>query len=259
MRNLLREAFYWKWRLVGHVGPALPARGPERLTVLVPAYHEKRSRNIAPLVHASLQCGFVDRVVISNHNPATSLTALVPTRDPRVTLIEQGVRRGCGHIWNVISEQPGEFFLVIDDDQLLYPAQIAALFDALVADPSSPHGLCGGRTGGVYLERCEAEVEVLFNVYAVTREHVARFHALSQQLVETGAVQPDEIEHRCDDLVISRCGSGPARIHDAGFILRCRTGGMEGVAIFKEPGFEDVRARVEQALSFRSENLEVRR
>ena len=248
MRNLLREAFYWKWRLNGHVGPGLPARGPERLTVLVPAYHEKRSRNIAPLVHASLQCGFVDRVVISNHNPATSLAALVPTRDPRVALIEQGVRRGCGHIWNVISEQPGEFFLVIDDDQLLYPAQIAALFDALVSAPSSPHGLCGGRTGGVYLERCEAEVEVLFNVYAVTRAHVGRFHALSQQLVATGAVRADEIEHRCDDLVISRCGSTPARIHDAGFILRCRTGGMEGVAIFKEPGFDEVRERVTRAL-----------
>ena len=85
MRNPLREALYWTWWLNGHLGSTLPASGPERLTVLIPAYHEKRSRNIAPLVRASLQCGSVDRVVISNHNPATSLASMVPTRDPRVS------------------------------------------------------------------------------------------------------------------------------------------------------------------------------
>jgi len=249
IRDALREALYHAWRLRGRVTPPLPATGTERLTVLIPAYHARRSRNIAPLVRACLQCRFVERVVVSNHNPDTSVAAIVPVRDPRVTLIEHGVRRGCGYIWHVASEQPGACFLVIDDDQLLYPAQIAALFRALVADPSVPHGLCGGSVTGEYLERCEREVDVLYNAYAVTRAHLDAFHRLSRELVASGAAHPDEIEHRCDDVVISRSGGGRARIHDVGFILRCRTGGMEGVAIFREPGFDDVRVRVDRALA----------
>ena len=89
--------------------------------------------------------------------------------------------------------------------------------------------------------------------YTTTREAPGEWvGSTAQRLGLAGTVRPDDftpvIEHRCDDLVISRCGSTPARIHDAGFILRCRTGGMEGVAIFKEPGFDEVRERVTRAL-----------
>lgn len=246
--NLARELLYWKWRLDGHVGPQLAATGPERLTVVIPAYHARRSRNIDGIVRACLRCAFVSRVVVSNHNPDVRMREVVTARDPRVQIIEQGVRRGCGHAWNVIAEQPGDYFLVIDDDQLIAPSQVGRLFEALVAQPEVPHGLCGGRGGGQYLERCEDDVEVLYNVYAVTRAHVARFHDVSRALVATGGITPEEIEYACDDLVISRAGAGPARIHDAGFVLRCRTGGATGVAIFREDGFHDRRARVDAAL-----------
>lgn len=247
--NLAREGLYHLWRLQGRMGGRVPSPGAERVTVLVPAYHEKRSRNIDPLVRAALRCDIVERVVISNHNPATRMAEVVTVRDPRVEVIETGVRHGCGHIWSVIAELPGAFFLVIDDDQLLTPQQITALASALVADPSMPHGLCGGSVEGTYLERCEAEVDVLYNVYAVTREHVAMFHRLAGQLTSSGQVAPNEIEYSCDDLLISRTGDGRARIHDAGFVLRCRTGGMPGVAIFREEGFDALRARVDGALT----------
>lgn len=246
--QVAREVLYQAWRLGGRIGGRVPARGPERVTLLVPAYHAQRSRNIDPLVRAALRCDIVERVVISNHNPSTRMAEIVTVRDPRVELIDTTVRRGCGHIWSVIAQRPGAFFLVVDDDQLLAPAQITALASALVADPSVPHGLCGGNSDGTYLERCEAEVDVLYNVYAVTREHVATFHRLSQQVMAEGRVTPEEIEQSCDDLVISRTGTGRARIHDAGFLLRCRTGGMPGVAIFREAGFDERRHRCDTAL-----------
>lgn len=246
---IARELLYWRWRLASRVGPRVSATGAGTLTVVVPAYHPQRSRNIDPIVRSCLRCAFVTRVVVSNHHPDVRMRDVVTQRDPRVDVIEHGVRRGCGHAWNVIAGLPGEYFLVIDDDQLIAPAQVASLFAALVADPAVPHGLCGGRSGGVYLERCEADVDVLYNVYAVTRTHVATFHRLAQHLIETGGVTPDEIEYSCDDLVISRSGSGPARIHDAGFLLRCRTGGKAGVAIFREDGFHERRAKVEAALA----------
>lgn len=243
-----REVLYQTWRLYGRVGARVPARGPERFTLLVPAYHAMRSRNIAPLVRAALLCDRIERVVISNHNPQVRLADRVRVRDPRVQVIDRDVRHGCGHIWTVIAGLPGSYFLVVDDDQLLYPSQIDRLCSALVDEPSVPHGLCGGDTDGTYLERCEAEVDVLYNVYAVTREHVAGFHELGHRLMTTGEVDAHALEYTCDDLVISRAGHGRARIHDAGFLLRCRTGGMPGVAIFREDGFDQVRATVERAL-----------
>lgn len=246
-RAWLREALYWTWRAQGRVGGTVPFSRHERMTVVVPAFHPRRSRNIAPLVRASLRCACVDRVVISNHNPDTRLADVLP-RDPRLQLIEAGERRGCGHVWNVIRDLPGEYFLVVDDDQLLSSRQITALFSWLLADPAVPHGLCGGQTGGRQFERSEREVDVLYNVYAVTRRHVAAFHALAAELIARG-VAPRDLEYRCDDLVISRCGPGRARIHDAGFVLRCRTGAAEGVAIFKEAGFHEIRAQVEQAIA----------
>lgn len=246
--NVAREGLYHAWRLQGRVGRRVPAAEPARVTLLVPAYHEKRSRNLDPLVRAALRCEVIDRVVVSNHNPATCLERIVHVRDSRLQLVDRDGRHGCGYIWTVIAQLPGRFFLVVDDDQLLTPAQISGLASALIHEPSVPHGLCGGSVEGTYLERCESEVDVLYNVYAVTRDHVAEFHRLAQHVVATGQVTPDDIEYSCDDLLISRGGSGRARIHDLGFVLRCRTGGMPGVAIFREAEFDERRRRCDTAL-----------
>ncbi|MEQ1731524.1 MAG: glycosyltransferase family A protein [Vicinamibacterales bacterium] len=221
--------------------------GTERLTVIIPSYHVKRARNLEPLVRACLRCSFVERVVVSNHNPKLRLVDWISVDDPRLQLLEEGRRHGCGHAWTIAAQLDADYFFVIDDDQLLNASQLARLFRALVADPEVPHGLCGERHGQ-YLERRAAEVDVLYNVYAVTRAHVDAFHARARELQASRHIRADEIEYFADDIIVSRCGNGLARIHDAGFVLRCRTGNQPGVAIFKEAGFADVRARVSAAL-----------
>ncbi len=248
IKNLLRESLFRLWTLHGYLPWPVAADTHARLTIVIPSYHATRARNLAPLVRACLRCAFVERVVVSNHNPAVRLADWIDERDPRLQLIEQGRRLGCGYAWTVASQYDGQYFFVIDDDQLLYPSQIARLFRELVAAPAVPHGLCG-EVRGRCVDRQELEVEVLYNVYAVTRAHVETFHARTRALLASGQVVNDDIEYFSDDIVVSQSGNGKARIHDTGFILRCRTGNLTGVATFKEAGFSDARTRVAAALA----------
>jgi hypothetical protein len=137
---------------------------------------------------------------------------------------------------------------VIDDDQLLSARQIAVLFGHLLARPEVPHGLSGA-LGGRYHQRCEMEVDSLYNLYAVTSGHLRRYQELARALELSCGISHDDIEYAADDLLISHAGAGLPRIHDAGFVLRCRTGQLPGVATFKEQDFDARRQRVAAAIA----------
>jgi len=247
-RWLYKEAFYWQAVVDGRVGGAVTIGSDHKATLIVPSYHLARARNLDPIVRNALRCEFIQRVIISNHNPSIRLKDWVKTPSDRLTLVDQPIRRGCGYGWIVASQNPASHYLVIDDDTIPQPKQLAELLKQLLADPSVPHGMAGWQAHGEFVERREAEVECVFNVYAVTRQHVERYVDFVGELTQRFGLAADTIEFYADDLVISQTGDREARVHDLGWVLRCRTSNREGIAISKDQEFWPRRLQVLQAL-----------
>jgi hypothetical protein len=139
-------------------------------------------------------------------------------------------------------------YLVVDDDTIPRPTQLARLFAELLADPSAPHGMAGWQSHGQFVERQEAEVECLFCLYAVTRQHVERYGEYVREMAERRGVAPETVEFYADDLVISQSGTRTARVHDLGWMLRCRTSDRPDVAISQDREFWPRRMEVLNAL-----------
>jgi hypothetical protein len=251
-RQLRKRVFYRLWMLYGYVGPrvCLPLR--ERVTVIIPSYSLERVRFVEPNVRALLRCDFVERVIVSNHNPATRIGAWVRISNPRLTLVDHAVRHGPGWGWLVASQFNPDYLISIDDDLLVLPHQVAALFCKLVAEPRVPHGRAGGLSGQYY--QCPAtpghamEVDELYVVYAVTRAHLRRYRELLTALTTGQYVSNDAIEYRADDIVISRAGDAKPKIHNLGRLVQLPTFDKPGVALHKEPGFEETRLQVRMAI-----------
>ncbi|HVO28317.1 MAG TPA: hypothetical protein VMW56_32340 [Candidatus Margulisiibacteriota bacterium] len=258
--RLRRRAFYRLWRIYGYVGPhvSLPLR--EKVTVIIPSYSVERLDFIESNVRALLKCDFVERVIVSNHNPATRIGARVRIKDARLVLLDQPVRRGCGWGWLVASQFDPDYLISIDDDLLAVPNQVAALFQKLVAEPAIPHGRAGA-VGSQYYQ-CptgpsrEMEVDTLYIVYAVTRAHLRRYRELLEALTRGHYASNDIIEYLADDVLISRAGSGRPKIHNVGRLFHLPTFDKPGVATHRTPGFEEKRLHVRRAVdhlnSFRS-------
>lgn len=250
MSALTRRIRYTLWTLGSHAGRPVSCGASAQATVLIACYSQERARNLGPQVRHLLKCTFVERIVLSNHNPDLRLPADLPD-DPRVVVVAQPVSRGCGFRWFVAQSFNPDYLIVIDDDILLYPRQIAALFDHLVTEPDVPHGMTGmsevADTEFVFVERDEMEVDFLCEVYAVTGEHLRRYRALRMRLEEVEHMG-DLIDRAGDFAVVSQTGNGPPRIHDVGRIQRCETFDRVGVAVHKDEAFAETVHEVSQAL-----------
>ncbi len=73
VRTLARKLKYVLWTLNGYVGRTVSAHAPQKVTVLITYYHPARMQHIEPQVRNILKCTFVDKLVISNHNPMYAL------------------------------------------------------------------------------------------------------------------------------------------------------------------------------------------
>jgi hypothetical protein len=241
---LVRRAMFWKWaahvRLCREL--SLPFEG--KATVVLTAYKPQRARNLDPLVRSVLKCRFVEKVIVSNDNPELRIADWVGVRDRRLVLLDQPSRRGCKHRWELARGQDAAYYIAIDDDLLVYPRQLARLFTRLLERPEVPHGLCGCSFPFAFHEREEREVDLLFEIYAVTREHVHVYFDHLERLKAGGHLPPEGLGMRGDFVLISRSGQARPVIHDAGFISRCPTAYDEGVATFKEEGFATYTANL---------------
>jgi hypothetical protein len=239
------------WRASGRVGRSVTLAVSSRLTVLITLFHPVRAVHADAQVRNVLRCRFVEKVVVSSHNPDVNANASVRVRDPRLTFVNAPEKRGCGHRWTVAAALDPDSLLVIDDDVFLGASQIAGLFQHLVSVPRVPHGLSGIRhlenDGLDFVDRQDVPVDYLCEVYAVTRQHLRRYAELRARVANVAPVD-ELIDSALDFMVVSCAGSGRPRIHDLGHILRCETFKTPGVAVHKRAGFETNVLQVAQSL-----------
>ena len=246
-RKTERNVIHWAWILNARFGPKLSTDLTEKATIIIPSYSLERMKNIEPLTRNLLKCAFVEKIILSNNNPQVTIDQYVKIEDPRVKIINQTVRHGCAYRWELTGLENAEFLIGIDDDLLLFPKQIGYLFKRLVEKPEVPHGLIGTFDSNYYLNR-EMEVDVIHEIYAISQTHLRRYLELYEEIITRGLASVESIEFWSDDLIISRTGTGRPNIHDAGYILRCKTAVKSGVALYQDEEFKPRRDEVRSAL-----------
>jgi hypothetical protein len=200
-----------------------------------------------------LKCDFVEKVIISNHNPEIKLDFLIKVSDERVTIINHNVRKGCGHRWLVAIAYSPEYMIIIDDDLLVFPWQLRQLFEALVANPEIPHGFAGmvhHENGFLeYRERKDQLVDYICEIYAVTKVHLKRYEVLKERLLHINPSLNKTIDFMTDFIVISTMEGQKPKIHNAGRLFRCPTYNQADVAVHKDHEFSEAIFKTVSALS----------
>jgi hypothetical protein len=204
---------------------ALPEPGSEPITVVLLSY--RRPWNTPLQVHLCLAAPGVERVIVSHNDPSRPPPPLPD--DPRVKLRVQPRESGPITRYQVLRDEPGPWFLALDDDLFLSPAQMARLMRELVRRPEVPHGMCGQlyRAGTFQdnVTRAEGEVDLLNRVYAFTAEHRDRYFELLKSL---GIREEAELRRLDDDLVLAFAGRARPRLHDLGPTLDCPSEARRG-------------------------------
>jgi hypothetical protein len=86
--------------------------GSQKLTIIIPTYNSARMRHLAGLVRSVSKCTFVEKIILSNNNPALAVHDHVRVRDPRLMLLETPERPRCtprrgGPTWRPLHSVPG--------------------------------------------------------------------------------------------------------------------------------------------------------
>lgn len=206
---------------------------------------ESQVRNI-------LKCKFVERLVISNHNPDIRIEEKVKIKDPRIVMINQPVKRGCGYRWLVANQFQPKYLIVIDDDIWLFPLQIAKLFKHLVAEPDVPHGITGmvrmEDSKIAVVEKKDLTVDYLCETYAITESQLRRYLVLRECLLQDKRLL-EMIDAAVDFMLISQSGTQRPKIHNIGRVFKDPSFNQVGVAVHKERDFEDNLFEVNQAMN----------
>ena len=209
-----------------------------------------------------MRCNCIDKVIVSNNNPDHRIHDWVKLSDSRICLIDQDQHRLCGYRWEIAKSEPGEYFLAVDDDVFLYPKQLTKLFAHLLNKPQVPHGAVGscydlnkGKKNGHlayrYCKYQESHVDVLHQVYAVTKQQVKKYFNNLKYAKKVGVIESAQIVRFGDDIVMSQTGASPAVIHDLGYLLECPSMNLKGVANYLEPGFYSFRDKLFMSLQKR--------
>ena len=256
MKTLIQKTKYLLkyilWVLSGYIGRELSSVFPQKVTVLITYYSEVRMKNINYQIRNILKCTFVDRIIVSNHNPDIRINDKVDVENKNLILINQNVRRACGYRWNVAKTIDSEYLIAIDDDILLFPSQLKVLFEQLILKPDVPHGFSGMihlKNGEFeYREREDTDVHYLCEVYAVTKYHIRQYFEMESLLEKQDQTLPDAVERLGDYIVISQTGIRNPKIHKTTRIFRSETFKLIGVSNHKERDFASVLERVSKSV-----------
>lgn len=250
IKHLLKNLL---WIMKGYIGRQLTINTPHKVTVLITYYNPIRMTNLNHQIRNILKCNFVEKLIVSNHNPEIKIEERVKINNKRIVFINQNIRHGCGYRWHIAKTLGAEYIISIDDDILLFPFQLKELFQHLVREPEMPHGFSGFvllEKGDLqYRERENFEVHYLCETYAVTRKHIERYFEIERLLAEKDRSFLDLIERYHDFIVISKTGLQDPKIHKAGTILRSNTFMTPGVALHKEKQWENSVLKVARAVN----------
>lgn len=230
------------WVVNGYLGKRFSLSGPQKLTVLITYFNPARMVRIDHQLRNILKCSYVDKVIISNHNPNINIQDRIKITDSRLKVLNQPVRQGCGYRWHIASEINPEYLIVIDDDLYLYPGQLTRLFKFLLAEPKIPHGLSGINClpDGSYefRDRVDRETDFLCEIYALTREHLAHYMKTYAELASNEQIIRI-VNSTTDFILLSHTGVSKPKIHDVGRLFRDETFKVEGVAVHKKEMFNE--------------------
>lgn len=257
MRKILKEIKYYLWALNGLIGLKVRTDVSHQATVLFTYFNPVRMKHINHQLRNIFKCDFVGKVIISNHNPEIDIDSRIKIRDKRIQIVNQPVRRGCGHRWLVANEFSPEYLIVVDDDVLIFPWQLRKLFEALIAEPEIPHGFAGmvQHADGFleYRQEEERSLDYICEIYALTGTHLKRFMELREEVVTDESLR-NMVESAADFMIVSHTGSRAPMIHNAGRLFRCPTYNEAGVAVHKDNDFSNSMMGVARALNILTSN-----
>jgi hypothetical protein len=238
-----RKSRYALFILNGYLGRNVSLESDHKVTIVLTYYHPSRMNYIDAQVRNFLKCKFVEKIVITNHNPDIKIEDKINVKDDRLICLNQNIRRGNGYRWRVANTIDADHFILLDDDIQLFPGQLKQLFQHLIAEPTVPHGY----SGQLHLpdDKFEfhasenMEVDYLCELYAVTRSQVKRYAEIEQFLGEEDKTLLNYVERFADHIVISQTADQRPRIHEVSSLLRSDTFKTPGVATHKDAMFEE--------------------
>ncbi len=243
LKSIGKWALYWLWILRIHLGIMVNSKSHEKATLILLSY--KRIQNIEPIIKAALKCSFIDRIIVSNNNPDEyDIHDWMVFTDPRVVLINQKKNEGFGNRWNIAINDKNDNFILIDDDIFIKPKQLKILFEHLISNKNIPHGLAGSINFKKFVDRRDVQVEILHQIYAVTRDHIEKYFEYKNLLEQLPSLKNINIVNSADDIIISFTGNSYARIYNTGIVLRCPFSHDENIASYLQDGFYEQRKMI---------------
>jgi hypothetical protein len=218
----------------------------------------KRPKNLQWISKSLLKTNLISRIIVSNNNPDIRMEDWFDFTDSRLEFINQNTRRRAGYRFEIAKDLDDEYFIFIDDDLFLTPFQITTVFNALLSNPSVPHGVWGQRfwkngekiSWQDGISNYDGELDVINRTYFLTRLHVNKFTLLIKEL---GLHSITDLKFG-DDIILSFSGDKRPICHDVGFLLNCPTKDSISIAIWKENEFFSYRTEMyEKLLSIRNE------
>ena len=214
-KEFVKKIIYYLWVINGYLGLRSGLQISHPLTILITYYNPVRLKHVNHELRNLLKCEFVEKVVISSHNPSIKIDDYIKVSDPRLILLNHSVRHGCGHRWMVADQFSPEYLIVMDDDILLFPWQLRKLFLALIAEPDLPHSFAGmvKQPNGFleYHQKTERSVDYICEIYAITGKHLKHYIQLKDQ-IQKNPGPAKSIEFTEDFIIVSRIGDMQLKI-----------------------------------------------
>lgn len=225
----------------------------EKLTVIM--LNHKRPQNVAQIARYVLRSGFVGRLIVSNNSQAYRIADHVRLQDPRLLLIDQPEPAGVGISLEIAQEHRSCYYLRVDDDIFLHPAQLQWIYWNLRTHSDRPHGIFGAAHAPgkdparewpfVHRRNVTGPIEILNGLFAFTREHLDEYFRLCALL----GITDQRTLMNGEDIVLSFAGRRRPMVHNVGPVWECASEAKPGVALHQSrPRFYEERWKIYSAL-----------
>ena len=221
----------------------------EKLTVIL--LNHKRPENIEPIARYTLRGGFVSRLIVSNNSQEYRIEDYVSREDSRLVLLNQERPSGVGIKLELAQRYPARYYICIDDDIFLHPAQLQWIYCSLRNETDRPHGIFGAELTGeheegnawpfVHRRNRTVTVDILNGLFAFTRAHLDEYFRLCGAL----GINDQQSLMNGEDIILSFSGTKKPMIHNIGPIWECASASSPGVALYvSRPAFYEERWRI---------------